>query len=114
MDIFNYWKAVRATEKSLPEGATLLVVSLDNAERMTNAGVICEVDRESAAKLIFGKTHRLANAQDKKAHEEREAGARESILADEFARKQQFAMPRELTALVEAALLGAANAKKEK
>lgn len=113
MDIFNYWKAVRAIEDSLPPEATLLVVSLDNVERMVNAGVICEVDRKSAAKLILGKTHRLANEKDKKIHEEREANARATILEDDFKRKQQFAMPRELTQLVEVALR-AATTKTEK
>lgn len=61
-----------AVQQAHPEGCCL-VVSVENLERNSTAGHICEVPNEQAAQLLTEGTHRLAakeeTAQFRKEHE---------------------------------------------
>lgn len=102
MNLQEYWAEVRRIEQTLAQEEVWLV-SERNTEKGTTPGQAVLCDRAAAAQRIYEKTHRLATPQEidqaRLAHEE----ARRRILEVEYERKQHFALPRELAALVEAA-----------
>lgn len=104
MNIRDYWRGVRQVQDSLPDTEVVVVVSLQNAERGTTAGRVSECDRDTAARLIFAKTHRPAEAGEVEAFRAEQAEKKRQILKAEYDRKQQFALPEELAALVKAAI----------
>lgn len=111
MNLREMYRARRAIADSLPAGNVFLVVPMDVPEKNVTAGDAVEVNRETAARLLFAKTHRLADAADVAAHEERESRTRNYMQEREYDRKQEFALPKELAGLVAAAV---ANSGKEK
>jgi hypothetical protein len=110
MNIREYWQGVRAIADSLPE--TVMVTSLRNPERGTTEGRISECDRETAAQLIFAKTHRRATDAEIQAYRDQQAEIRKQIIEAEYKRKQQFALPEELAALVKLAVGQEQNKKR--
>lgn len=108
MDLQKRFQVVRGIEEGLPAGDPLLVVPLDNPEKNVTAGPAVEVTRRNAAELIFAKTHRLATPKDREAHEQREAAQRQKIADEAYKAKSQYALPAELTKVVEAVLANAA------
>ena len=110
MNIRDYWQGVRSVANTLPE--LVMVISIPNAERGTIEGKVSECHREAAARLIFGQTHRQATESEVQAHQTRQAETRKQIIEAEYKRKQQFALPEELSNLVKLALAGQQEPKK--
>jgi uncharacterized protein YcaQ len=79
MNIYEYWQGVNKLHDSLPPGDHLTVISVDYREKGITAGHVCIVERKDAARLIFDRTHRLAEPEeidsDQRKQEERRAEA---------------------------------------
>jgi hypothetical protein len=93
-----YWAKVREIEASLPPGPQILIAEEDG----TNAAV--EVSHEGAAKRLVEKSHRLATVDEIAKWRAGQKAAIEQSQREEYARKQQFALPNELNQLVTALL----------
>lgn len=93
-----YWAKVREIESSLPDGPQILIYEEDGS----NTAV--EVTRISAAQRLVEKSHRLATAEEIAQWRAGQKAAIEQSQRDEYARKQQFALPNELNQLVTALL----------
>lgn len=102
MNLQEYWAEVRRIEQSLPEGEVWLV-SERNTEKGTTPGQVVLCERAGAARRIYEKTHRLATTEEIGLARLADEEARRRIQEAEYERKQHFALPRELAALVEAA-----------
>jgi len=69
-DLKKYWQEVRVLEKGLDDFVWL--VSESNAAKGLTGGVIAEVARESAARLLHARSHRLAKPEEIEAHQSKE------------------------------------------
>jgi len=98
--ISEYWAGVRESAVGLPEETWL--ISLDNREKGSTSGRVVQATRDTAAKLIFERTHRVATENEIRAYLSEQEKVREGILEAEYQRKQHFALPKELAGLVEA------------
>ncbi len=108
MDIRRYWADVRRVEETLPAPTNpptiIYLTSLDNADKGTTAGMVCDmIDRTAAARRLVEGTHRLSTPDEVIQHEARQKAQVEELAAIEIKRKQQFALPQELQTLVAAA-----------
>jgi hypothetical protein len=72
-DLKKYWQEIRAIEQSL--GADVWLMSLENRARGQVAGSIAQVAAGAAAKLLHGKSHRLATDQEVESHQARQLNA---------------------------------------
>ena len=72
-DLKKYWQEIRAIEQTL--AADVWLISLENKARGQVAGSIAEVAAGAAAKLLYGKSHRLATDGEIDAHRTRELAA---------------------------------------
>jgi hypothetical protein len=70
-DLKKYWQEIRAIEQTL--AADVWLMSLENKARGQVAGSIAEVAAGAAAKLLYGKSHRLATSAEIAAHKDRQA-----------------------------------------
>lgn len=70
-DLKKYWQDIRAIEQSLPIDVWLM--SLENRARGQVAGSMAEVAAEAAARLLHGKSHRLATEDEIHAHTAKQA-----------------------------------------
>ncbi len=68
-DLKKYWQEIRAIEQTL--AADVWLMSLENRARGQVAGSIAEVAAGAAAKLLYGKSHRLATDQEVETHQRR-------------------------------------------
>ena len=104
-DIKKFWQAVVRERAALPADVTaFFVTSIENDSRGIDGGVVVETDREITARLLAERTHRLSTtAEIEKFHSDSQA-AHDSILADEYNKKQQYAMPPEMKILMDALL----------
>lgn len=115
MTVHEFWEGVAREAASLPEGQQVFaLVSLDNREKGTTAGAFIYTDRKSAARRLFSKTHRLATPEETEAYERDQERVRNENAAIEVRRKQHFALPPELAALVEVAVRGGMPQRKER
>lgn len=103
MDIREYWDAVKAEYSALPQDPTMYITSLDT-RRGTRAGRVSHVARDRAARWIVEKTHRLSTPEETDAYRRGQEESQKQITEEEYRRKQQFALPDELRALVELAV----------
>jgi hypothetical protein len=75
----NYFKTLRvqreALEAKFPEGCCL-VISVDNLNKASTAGHVCEVTTTSAAQLLVDGTHRLVTEAEATKFRQSEALAR--------------------------------------
>ncbi len=99
-----YWARVVAVRSELPEFVWL--TSLENHDRGTTEGVVALVDRETAALCLVNKTHRAAEQHEVDQYKTADRSASEAIREEEYKRKQHFALPKELSDLVSAAVRG--------
>jgi len=58
-----YWVRVQEMRSHI-KGPTAFITSQDLPEKGINAGAICEVDAETAARRLAERTHRLATAAE--------------------------------------------------
>jgi hypothetical protein len=70
-DLKKYWQEIRAIEQTL--AADVWLMSLENRARGQLAGSIAQVAAGAAAKLLYGKSHRLATAAEIAAHQDGQA-----------------------------------------
>ena len=104
MDITRYWRDVALAASQLPDAPVHYLVSLDNSEKGTTAGAVCEIsDPKQVARRLVEKTHRLAKPEEAEQYREGVKRQTDELAAIEIKRKQQFAMPQELQTLVAAA-----------
>lgn len=68
-NIRQYWQQVRAMEATIADKEPFLM-SLEDSSRGMVGGLVVQVQRESAAKLILGKSHRLAMPDEIERHEQ--------------------------------------------
>jgi hypothetical protein len=87
VDLRQYFKKIRDTESGLTESFPL-VISLETTDG-GKAGVISEVSREQAAKLIVESCARLANDAEKAAYFEKQASDKKAADRAEMARRVQ-------------------------
>lgn len=66
--IQDYWREIRALEERLPEFVWLVRTAGD-------AGIVTETPASVAARLLHGKSHRIATGEEVQAHVEREKAA---------------------------------------
>src|SRR5689334_21033053 len=66
-DLKKYWQEIRALEESL--GGDRWLMSLENRARGQVAGSMVEAAAGVAAKLLLGKSHRLATNEEIEAHQ---------------------------------------------
>ena len=88
-DLKKYWQEIRAIEKSLP--AEVWLVSLQNLAKGQVGGAIVEVAAAVAAKLLHGKSQRLATEDEVQAHKAQQAGIQRQVLEQQM-RKQGIAV----------------------
>ena len=69
-DLKKYWQEIRALEQTL--GGDRWLMSLENRARGQVAGSMVEVAAGVAAKLLHGKSHRLATDGEIDAHQARQ------------------------------------------
>jgi len=69
-DLKKYWQEIRAIEHSLAGDVWLM--SLENRARGQVAGSMAEVAAGAAAKLLYGKSHRLATDAEVESHQARQ------------------------------------------
>ena len=101
----QYWQRVLAIAADLPEVVT--VISLGDDRTGARAGAVCLCDAKTAAQLIFARTHRVATEQEIADHEKAQSDERTRLAGIENRRKQNFALPSELTDLIAMAVKGA-------
>jgi hypothetical protein len=82
-DVKAYWDAVKRAASQLTD-EEYYIMSLDEPALCSVGGVICQAPRQVAARLIVGKTHRLATTEETAAH----LGA-EKIKAVEYAERER-------------------------
>lgn len=70
-DLKKYWQDIRAIEQSLP--AEVWLMSLENRTRGQIAGSMAEVGAGAAARLLHGKSHRLATEDEILTHATRQS-----------------------------------------
>lgn len=70
-DLKKYWQAIRSIEQSLPVEVWLM--SLENRARGQVSGSMAEVGAGAAARLLHGKSHRLATEDEIQMHTARQA-----------------------------------------
>jgi len=87
VDLRQYFKKIRDTESGLAESFPL-VVSLETSDG-GKAGIVSEVTREQAAKLIVENCARLANDAEKKAYFDKQASEKKASDRAELARRVQ-------------------------
>ena len=69
-DLKKYWQEIRAIEHSLAGDVWLM--SLENRARGQVAGSMAEVAAGVGAKLLYGKSHRLATDAEVETHQARQ------------------------------------------
>ena len=90
MDLRHYFKKIRETEASLTEPFPL-IVSLDTPEG-GKSGVVSEVSRELAAKMLVEGRAVLANEHEKHAYDERQSATKKAADKADLARRLQVAI----------------------
>jgi hypothetical protein len=92
----TYWLRV-AAERANIKAPTVFITSLDNPERGVNPGAVCEVHKETAARRLAERTHRLASqAEIKTFHDEQAARDRELRIQNEKRTQSPLALTTEL------------------
>ena len=84
-NIQRYWQDIRALEATIGDEEPFLV-SLDDRSLGMVGGLVVQIKRESAAKLILAKSHRLATPEEIEQYN-LASQAREVELRDELMRK---------------------------
>ncbi|MBV9406489.1 MAG: hypothetical protein JO211_14190 [Acidobacteriaceae bacterium] len=90
MDVKQYYRKMREIENTLTE-KDVLVMSLETPDG-GKAGVLSEVSREVAAKLMVEGRAVLATAEEKQAYVDDQANARKLAHKAELARRLQVAI----------------------
>ncbi len=90
MDLRQYFRKFREVEASLID-PYLLVVSMETPDG-GKAGVVSEVSRQIAAKMIIEGRAVLANAKDEKLYRELQVVARKAAEKADLARRVQVAI----------------------
>lgn len=90
MDLKQYYRKMREVEASL-NSQDILVVSLETPDG-GKAGVISEVSKSAAAKLIVEGRAVVANESEREAYLERQAAARKAAQKAEMAKRVQVAI----------------------
>lgn len=93
MDVKQYYRKVREAEIGIQEEYPLMV-SLETTDG-GKAGIVSEVSREIAAKMIVEGRAVLATAEERELYRERQAVARKKTEAAELARRVQVAFVTE-------------------
>ena len=84
-DLKRYWQEVRAIERTL--AASVWLVSLDSGAREAVGGRIAEVPAAAAAKLLHGKSHRLATQEEIGAENARQEALKRQVEKDSLRRR---------------------------
>lgn len=82
----EYWAAVKQHREALTEPFPYMV-SIDNRLHGTVGGVVMQVARQDAARLLADGTHRLATPEEVAAHLETQEQLRVEILQKERERR---------------------------
>ena len=90
MDVKQYYRKVSEAQSGIHEQYPLMV-SLETADG-GKAGVMCEVTRDIAAKMIVEGRAVMANEEQKEQYRERQAAAKKSVESAELARRLQVAI----------------------
>ncbi|TAL08411.1 MAG: hypothetical protein EPO02_13080 [Nitrospirae bacterium] len=101
MGMVNYWKDVEETASTIADEFPV-VVSKDHRMKGTKGGMLFEVSRFDAAKLIVAGTHELANGEAVDAWRKDLAQRREVAQREETARRLQLSV-------IERGLMGLGN-----
>lgn len=100
MDVKQYYRKVREVETTLA-GPYVLVVSLETSDG-GKAGILSEVQRFVAARMIVEGRAALAGEEQKKSYQDQQSAAKRAAQKAEMARRLQVAIITEPD--VEAAL----------
>lgn len=95
MDLRQYFKKIRVTEAALTEPFPLMI-SLETPDG-GKPGMVCEVSRELAAKLLVEGRALLADEPERHAYFERQAVAKKAAERAELARRLQVAIVADST-----------------
>jgi hypothetical protein len=90
MDLKQYFRKIRQIEATLSEMFPL-VVSLETPDG-GKPGLVSEISREQAAKLIVEGRAVLASEEEKELYREQQASAREAAEKSELAKRVQIAI----------------------
>lgn len=90
MDLRQYFRRIQELEKGLTDEYPV-VISLETADG-GKAGVVFEVSRANAAKLLVEGRAALASDEEKEAYVTAQASARAAIEKAELAKRVQFAV----------------------
>ena len=90
MDVRQYYRKIREAENSILEPYPLMV-SLETTDG-GKPGLISEVSRETAAKLIVEGRAAIATQNEQELYRERQAAARQKAQSAEMARRVQVAI----------------------
>ena len=90
MDLKQYFRKFREVEASLAD-AYLLIISMETPDG-GKPGLVSEVSREVAAKMIIEGRAALATEKDEKAYRQQQASARKAAEKADLARRVQVAI----------------------
>ena len=90
MDVKQYYRKIREAESGIQDEYPLMV-SLETTDG-GKAGVMSEVSRENAAKMIVEGCAVLATQEEQELYRERQAAAKKKVEAAELARRVQVAI----------------------
>lgn len=90
MDVKQYYRKIREVEASLNESYPL-VISLETSDG-GKAGLVCEVSRELAAKMIAEGRSVLASEKEKELYRQQQATTKRAAEKAELARRVQVAI----------------------
>lgn len=90
MDVKQYYRKIREIQSTLPE-QDVLIVSLATSDG-GKAGVVSEVSRDIAAKMIVEARAIRASAEEEAAYFERQSAAKKEAHKAELARRLQVAI----------------------
>jgi hypothetical protein len=93
MDVKQYYRKIREAESRIIEDFPL-VVSLETADG-GKAGVVSEVSRGNAAKMMVEGRAALATEEQKQAYSQKQAEIQQSVEKAEFAKRLQVAIVSE-------------------
>jgi hypothetical protein len=92
MDLQVFYAALRRKKEELrqqfPEGCTF-VMSLDSDDPYSIGGRVCEVNVDTAARVICEKTHRLASKEEILTHQRNTKAQQQALDAFELKMQQR-------------------------
>ena len=102
MDLKQYWRTVARQREGLAVDVSVFyLTSVTDEAQSRKGGVVTELDREGAARALANQTHKHSTPEEIEQYHAEQKSRKAEIAQAEHDRKQQYALPKSLEALVE-------------